>query len=288
MHPILFYLGPIPIPAFGVMALLAFGACILVIRHYARIEGVSAQGVLDAIVFACVAGVFGAKLLHAALISERLAANPREILLLPFQGGVYLAAVFVAVPVAAWWLRRQRIPMTKGLDIFAMAGALSFAIARWGCFLAGCCYGAPTDLPWGVTFPPIAHHVHSDMPEGPLHPTQIYLSLASFAAFVTMAWLYRRPRRFPLQITAVYFMFYGATRFAIEYVRGDAVRGVFFDGWLSTSQILSAVMIGAGVALYAVARRRGPVTAQPVARARGAQRKLTLTRAEASATRRRS
>ena len=43
-----------------------------------------------------------------------------------------------------------------------------------GCFLAGCCHGKATELPWGVHLPGFTEAVH---------PTQLYLGLGLFLAF---------------------------------------------------------------------------------------------------------
>src|SRR5207253_683315 len=63
-------------------------------------------------------------------------------------GGV--AAGVIAAWVTAWVAGR---PLAELLDALAPAGVLALAIGRLGCFLAGCCYGRPSELPWAVVFP---------------------------------------------------------------------------------------------------------------------------------------
>ncbi|MHB1344793.1 MAG: prolipoprotein diacylglyceryl transferase family protein [Thermoleophilia bacterium] len=47
----------------------------------------------------------------------------------------------------------MRLPARRLADIGGVGLGLGIAIYRVGCFLQGCCYGRPTDLPWGVRFP---------------------------------------------------------------------------------------------------------------------------------------
>jgi phosphatidylglycerol:prolipoprotein diacylglycerol transferase len=133
-------------------------------------------------------------------------------------------------------------------------------VARWGCFFSGCCWGKPTDLPWAVTYPPLARQLHAGLPAVPVHPTQIYLSLNSLAIFLILVVIYRG-KRFHGQIIMTYLMLYSVSRFFIEFVRGDAGRGFVFGGLLSTSQFIGIILLVVAVAFYLVlarkARRRG-------------------------------
>ena len=75
-------------------------------------------------------------------------------------------------------------------DVAAFAVATGAAIGRIGCFLNGCCYGATTDVPWAVRFPAGSHAWAHQLNAGlispdsawslPVHPTQVYASIAGF------------------------------------------------------------------------------------------------------------
>lgn len=67
-------------------------------------------------------------------------------------------------------------------DGFAVPVAVSIAVGRLGCFYAGCCYGAPTDLPWGV-----------DLGDGVVrHPNQLYEVAFHLSAAAALVWIGRR------------------------------------------------------------------------------------------------
>jgi phosphatidylglycerol:prolipoprotein diacylglycerol transferase len=107
------------------------------------------------------------------------------------------------------------------------------------------------DLPWAVTFT----HPESLAPKGvPLHPTQLYSSLNSLIIFAVLIGV-RRIKKFEGQIFCIYVLLYGATRFVLEYFRGDE-RGMFLDGTLSTSQLLGLIMVVIAIAMIFILRRR--------------------------------
>ena len=135
--------------------------------------------------------------------------------------------------------------------------AVGQAIGRLGCFAAGCCYGKPTDLPWGVTFTNIysARTVGTPLDHS-LHPTQIYESLFTLLIFFGLLLVAER-KRFHGQVVLTYVSVYAIARFAVEFVRGDTARGFLFDGALSTSQFIAILMLlGAGAVLPYVRKTR--------------------------------
>ena len=73
--------------------------------------------------------------------------------------------------------RRRRIPVLRLFDAIAPGLALGYAIGRIGCFLNGCCFGVPTNLPWGLVFP-LGSLAAQTFPDVHIHPTQTYASLS--------------------------------------------------------------------------------------------------------------
>ena len=252
MHPFLFQVGHFRFPAYGFFSLLALALCIVLIRRYARVEGLDPAKTTEAIVLTIAVGYFGARAFEVALAWRKYAANPKLVL---HTSGVFLAGVIAAIVFGAFWLRRVGLPWLKGLDIFAMTAAAVEAVGRVGCFCSGCCWGTPTDLPWAVTFPDLARRLHAGLPAVPLHPTQLYMSLVGWTLLAILAILYRR-KRFDGQIITSFVVLYGIARFFAEFVRGDAERGFLFGGRLSTSQFLSLVLgVAAAAGFVHLARR---------------------------------
>jgi phosphatidylglycerol---prolipoprotein diacylglyceryl transferase len=109
--------------------------------------------------------------------------------------------------------------------------------------MAGDDYGTPTPLPWAVVFrDPEAVEIGGTPLGIPLHPVQLYESLACFALFLFLVWRTRH-RRFSGEIFLTYTCLYAVVRFLLEYLRGDADRGFVFAGMLSTSQAIALVAV---------------------------------------------
>jgi phosphatidylglycerol:prolipoprotein diacylglycerol transferase len=116
--------------------------------------------------------------------------------------------------------------------------------------MAGCCYGRPTSMPWGIKF--YSELVEPSMRGISLHPTQLYESFSMAALTGALVWLHGR-KSFHGQVMLTYFMTYPVIRSIIEVFRGDSDRGFLFGGMISTSQFISfVVLVTAGV----VAARR--------------------------------
>lgn len=92
----------------------------------------------------------------------------------------------------------------------------------------------------------------------PIHPTQLYESLAQLLLFVALM-IARRYRRFHGQVLALYLIGYSIIRSTVELFRGDFERGTLhqlieavpLDAWwnVSISQLISLVMFALGVTL---------------------------------------
>jgi phosphatidylglycerol:prolipoprotein diacylglycerol transferase len=249
VHPFLFEIGRFRLPTYGVISLIALAMAVLLIRRYARIEGLDPGRTAEAIVLTVAVGFFGARLFELFINWDRYVGRPGGMKLLVFSTGVFLGGLVTAIPFCIFWFRHIGLPVLQGLDILALTACVAEGVGRWGCFFSGCCWGTPTDLPWAVTFPAIGRKLHSGLPAVPIHPTQIYLSLNSLAILAILLVLYRT-KRFHGRIIAVYVFLYSVTRFFLELVRGDAERGSVFGGRLSTSQFLSILLAAGAVAAY--------------------------------------
>ncbi len=259
------HVGPLTLHTYGVLLALAFLAGLWVVSREARKAGLDATVITDMAVYVLIGGLVGAKLLLLLVEWSYYAKHPVEIWGLLQSGGVFYGGLLGAFPVAWWFARRHHLEGWKTADVLAPGVAIGQAIGRLGCFAAGCCYGRPADVPWAVTF----HDVYATRQVGtpldtPLHPTQIYESLATLAIFVFLKWLARH-KRFDGQVMLAYVFLYALARFVIEFYRGDAARGMVLGGWLSTSQFIAILMVLAVLFLYPYVLRKQPPASRPVA-----------------------
>src|SRR5512142_3122666 len=175
MYPRLLELGPFTIYTYGVLLAAAFLLGLKLATVRARRSGLDANRVLDLGIYIIVAAIVGGKLLLVVTDFESFRANPADFLSLARSGGVFYGGLLLAVLVAFWYMRRHALPLWPTFDVFAPGIALGHAVGRLGCLMAGCCYGRPTNLAWGITFTDPFTGSYVGTPLGvALHPTQIY------------------------------------------------------------------------------------------------------------------
>src|SRR4029077_9361440 len=152
MYPRLFELGPITVYTYGVLLAAAYllGLKLAMVRAKAR--GLDANRVLDLGIYIIISALIGARLLLLITDFRAFTSNPRELLTLARSGGVFYGGLILAVVVALVYIRRVGLPLWTTCDVFAAGLALGHLLGRVGCLFAGCCYGKPTTLPWGITF----------------------------------------------------------------------------------------------------------------------------------------
>ncbi|HEY8536303.1 MAG TPA: prolipoprotein diacylglyceryl transferase [Vicinamibacterales bacterium] len=260
MFPELYDLGPVTLYTYGVLLAVAYLAGLQLAMRRAKARGMDPNRAMDLGIAIIIAALIGAKLLLVIVDFDRFRANPSEIVSIVRSGGVFYGGLIAAVAVAFWYMRRHRMPLWTTCDIFAPGIALGHAIGRVGCLAAGCCYGRPTDLPWGITFTNPAAASNVGTPLGvPLHPTQIYESAAELGILVLLLAAEGRGRPFPGRTFWAYMLLYGVSRFVIEFFRGDP-RGQVLD-LLSTSQFISVLLVPLSLAMLLHLGRRGEVAA---------------------------
>ncbi|HEU4401834.1 MAG TPA: prolipoprotein diacylglyceryl transferase [Candidatus Polarisedimenticolia bacterium] len=271
MYPVLFdlhlgSLGQFTIGTYGLFYALGFLLALRLAVTYARREGIETARIVDLGIVTLLAGFVGAKLLLYLLDLRYYLEHPIEMVRSLRSAGVFYGGFVGATLAAVIYIRRHRLPLARVTDLAAPPLALGQAVGRLGCFAAGCCYGRTCDLPWAVTFTdPRAFELTGVTLGIPLHPTQIYHALADLVILGITVRLMAR-RRYPGQVFWVYVLLYAIARVVVEAFRGDAVRGLFFGGMVSTSQIIAVpAAILAGVMLYLLPRR----AAGAAARARG-------------------
>src|SRR4026209_570660 len=152
MYPRLLELGPLTVYTYGVLLAAAylFGLKLAMVRAKAR--NLDQTRILDLGIYIIISALVGAKLLLLITDFSTFVDNPRELLSLARSGGVFYGGLILAVSVALWYIRRAGLPLWTPRHAFAPGIALGHVVGRFGCFFAGCCYGKPTTLPWGITF----------------------------------------------------------------------------------------------------------------------------------------
>jgi len=260
MHPILVDFGTHNLPWLGTTHLFlpsygvifALGALLawwwFVAR--ARTLALPQEPVFNLAFYTLLAGLFGAKLTLIVVDLPYYAAHPMEILGTIRSAGVLMGGIVAGACVFIVYARAQRLPVYELMDAIVAPVALAQGIGRLGCFAAGCCYGVGTGSWCAVSFTSTVAHEQTGVPLGTrLVPVQLieFAFDVLLAAALTLLWR-KRPRPAGT-VSWIYLIAYGAGRATIELWRGDAVRGLWLGGTVSTSQLFSLCAVVAGATL---------------------------------------
>src|SRR4029077_3541404 len=269
MYPILFRVWNFPINTYGVFLALAFLGAIFVTVKLAVRDGLPRERIYDLCLWLLVSSLVGSKLLMLFTEPE-YRQHPLQLFSLDFlrSGGVFYGGLIGALVTGFFLMRRWKLPWWKTADACAPGIALGTALGRQGCFSAGCCWGKPTNLPWGVRFSELGHEV-TGVPTGiKLHPTQLYESGAMLIVFFFLLWLHKR-KKFSGEVILAYAIIYATVRFLIEFVRDDPrgdILGLTTLTGLSTSQLIG-IVVGVGALITLLIRRRRGNLSQEVGNA---------------------
>ncbi len=244
-------IGPVTLQTFGLMFGLGFVAAGAVVARRFSELGKPPDWAYEMAFVALLGGLVGSRV---DFVIQNWSDVEGDLLGSLFSGSGlvwYGGAIGGAIAVLLWARYRGILGLAL-LDLAAAPLALGYAIGRVGCQLSGDGdYGEPWDGPWAMAYP--EGTVATDVP---VHPTPIYETLA-MAVVALVLWRLRDRLR-PGLLFAIYLVAAGVERFLVEFVRRneDVALG------LTQAQLLSVVMVLAGVVWLLVARGRGPLVAR--------------------------
>lgn len=261
VYPFNIHLGPFTVTGYGLMMMVSFllGGWLISLELERR--RLNAHYASDIVIAALAGGIVGAKLWYTALTGDPGALFSRGGLV--WYGGFF--GGFVAVLANGW---RLKVPVRWTIQLCAPALAAAYAVGRIGCLLVGDDYGAPTTLPWAVSFPegmPPSTAANLAgfgvaLPPGTdpstllaVHPTQLYETGLMFLAFMLL-WTWRRKAWGTGALLGVYLVMAGIERFIVEFFRAKDDR--FFGGF-TLAQLTSVALVVGGAALFLRLRTAG-------------------------------
>ena len=266
MHPILFKIPEFQclgygfpgydIRTYGMAMAVGFIINIFIIGRRAFKEGIDVDLALNACFWIIIGTLVGGRVMYIVTDLKWFLANPLSMLKLwkgglVFYGG-FLGSFLATIIYMKLFRKKQMLPVS---DLFSPYVGLGLAIHRnFGCFLNGCCFGAPTAGTWGVNFPENSPAADLYGINAHVHPTQVYEAINGLIIFYALLW-WRGKRKNHGEMTGLLLCIYAVNRFIIEFFRGDPVRGNV--GPLSTSQFTGLFVFLAGVIVFIYSRRHG-------------------------------
>lgn len=255
MHPILFELGGITVYSYGFMiALGVIGAVTYLFFQGRKDVGLTFDQANSLFLIIFIAAFLGGKVFLFFENASSYAQHPGK--LLAGRGFVFYGSFLFAVPAMLWFFRKHKLNTYKMLDVMAVVTCIVHMFGRMGCFLAGCCYGKPTEGPLGVIFTDAAcqaplHH--------PLVPTQLLEAGYILIVMLVLLLIKSKFQKFYGQLFLLYLILYAIGRSVLEIFRGDVARGFIIDSALSHSQFIALLMVIAAGFVYNRWSKKNPI-----------------------------
>ncbi|HVU86396.1 MAG TPA: prolipoprotein diacylglyceryl transferase [Pirellulales bacterium] len=149
----------LPVRGYGVMLLVAVTSGVGLSAYRARRMGVDPEVILSLAFWLFVSGIIGARIFYLIEYWDRLFVDKswQEAFVTAIsiqEGGLVVYGMLLVGGLALIaFIYRHRLPGLALADLIAPGVVLGLGLGRIGCFLNGCCFGGPCDLPWAVTFP---------------------------------------------------------------------------------------------------------------------------------------
>jgi len=241
----------------GILIAGSVFCCMLIKRGQSENDG------LLLLVFSLLGCLIGSHLLYALTLIPHwgilgTADSPSEffrLLGLLFGGSVFYGGLIGALITAFCFIKRKRLPLEPYSDCAAICIPLFHSFARVGCFFAGCCYGIEVDWGFASAYNPLVPEVVGVR----RFPTPLLEAFLNLCLFLTL-FLLRNKKALRGKLICLYLIAYAVMRFFVEFLRGDAVRGIWFG--LSTSQWISLLILIASLTALLCFRQKKQIPAE--------------------------
>ena len=247
MNNVLLKIGPFTIYWYSFFILTAFILGYFLATKEFKRHNISLSFLNDYFFYLVPIVIVGARLYYCIFEWEYYADDLMQIFAV-WNGGLAIhGGVFAGIIFTIYYTRKHKINSLRMLDIAAPALIIGQAIGRWGNFFNQEAYGPVTTLATLKNLP-IPQFVIDGMNIGGTyhHPTFFYESVACLIGFIIMM-IVRRSKKVKLgQISAIYFMIYGTTRFFIEAMRQDSLM----LGSIKVAQLVSIILLLVGITMF--------------------------------------
>ena len=255
IDPNIFQIGSFQIRYYSLMYIVAFALTYFLVAYRLQKEKFpyTRETIQDFMLWAIIGVILGGRLGYVLFYNfEYYLRHPSEIFL-PFDfsqgirfvgisGMSYHGGLVGLIAAAVIFCKKYRIAFWNMADLFAPAVPLGYTFGRIGNFINGELWGRATAVPWGMYFPLDGSGLLR-------HPSQLYEAFFEGILLFAVLWGLREKRYFEGFFVALYLVGYGLVRFFIEFYREPDAQLGFVIGSLSMGQVLSLLMVIAGVAI---------------------------------------
>ncbi|MCK9266290.1 prolipoprotein diacylglyceryl transferase [bacterium] len=234
MYPEFLTIGSFVIYWYGVMVAIGVFISSLIFQKLARQNNYTQDTISNIIFFSVLWGIIGGRVLHILVHFHYYYRNLLEIVSIRNGGLAAEGAIISAIIFLFLYSKIKNFNLRKTLDLISVPVPLAQALGRVGCFLNGCCWGKPSELPWAVKFPHLLTKVH---------PTQLYYTVCHLFLFALLLCLNKRKLKEGTVFSA-YIMGFAFIRYTIDKFRGDLLETSL---GLYPTQIIAIFLFTAGL-----------------------------------------
>jgi len=183
-QPILFQIGSFKAYTFGLMMAIAALVVFFLVLKKAKTQGIDEKHIYNLLFVMFAFSLFFARFFY--FLGNMSDFTSLLDFFAVWNGGFTGFGVITGGILAIYiYTKIAKINFLQILYIVSLYAPLGIAIGRIGCFLRGCCFGLPTNLPWGILYSPgsLAYSIGFITP---VHPTQIYHLLANLLIFAIL------------------------------------------------------------------------------------------------------
>lgn len=249
ISPEIFRIGPFAIRWYGLMYLIGFAASLLLVKYQIKKRGLKLRDdFVEALYTYLILGLLlGARLGYALFYNAGYyLEHPLEVFAI-WQGGMSFHGGLIGTVLAGLiFCRRYNVDKWLIADLVVVTAPIGIGLGRIGNFINGELYGRVTDVPWAMVFPGESL---------PRHPSQLYEFFLEGIVLFVVLWMIKGKFRNGT-VSALFLVLYGVFRTFVEFFREPDPQIGYILGIITMGQILSALMVLAGVGLFLLSRER--------------------------------
>jgi len=257
IDPIIFAVGPLQVRWYGLMYVLGFTATLLLVKHQIKKFNFKELDVhfenLNLVLI--ISLVLGGRLGYVLFYNlPYYLKHPLEILA-TWQGGMsFHGGMLGLIAGILIFCRKNRLDFWRVIDLYGVTIPIGLGLGRIGIFINVDLFGRVTDVPWGMVFPRGGPY--------PRHPSQLYEAFLEGVVLFLVLWFLKEKQNPPSvswpygSMGALFLILYGVFRIFVEFFREPDAHLGFIAAGITMGQMLSSLMIVAGLALFLVRRKQ--------------------------------
>lgn len=231
---------------------IATGVILALVYAYfnAKRFEVDVDKLLNCFIVGIITAILGARIYYVAFKWDYFSTHPAEILSIRDGGIAIYGAIIGALLGGLTVAKIQKMKLLPVLDLTMICFLIGQSIGRWGNFMNQEAYGTKTDS--------LFRMVSEGTGGVAVHPCFLYESVWCALGVLVLHIFSKKWQKYYGQVAFLYMVWYGLERMFVEGLRTDSLYLPFTIGDYEprVSQLLSAVLVVAGIVLLIVFRKK--------------------------------